>query len=389
MAKITILLICLLFSFSLSAQRKATTDAMSSCLGAINIFESGDYQLQFTGKKSENRLEQYGSLTEMNMANQLWCAFIAPAGGELTFEASKKSGFLQMVVFAEERGDICGEISTGSAEIKRLHIKKDVSKVGLSNSIDQGVLYTLKMYEGEKIYVLFTTEEDNKDKLALKWNYLYEKKQESESKIVDKRNDDFAPTFSVQIRDKNTNQPLVANISIEGSKAFDALYVGSDLLFNVQRNCKLKIKCDVEGYFFADIIDEQVSSHEDHVLVILLEEIASGKSIKIERVEFTPGTSQLVSSSEPKLKRLKDFLALNSDIKIEIQGHVFALGDNSFAGQRISEARAKRVMKYLIENGIDRSRLVAVGYGNTNPLFPEPQFLYEEQANRRVEIVVR
>ena len=57
--------------------------------------------------------------------------------------------------------------------------------------------------------------------------------------------------------------------------------------------------------------------------------------------------------------------------------------------ERISEARAKRVMMYLIDNGIDRSRLEAVGYGNTRPIFPEPKFFYEEQANRRVEILVK
>jgi outer membrane protein OmpA-like peptidoglycan-associated protein len=57
-------------------------------------------------------------------------------------------------------------------------------------------------------------------------------------------------------------------------------------------------------------------------------------------------------------------------------------------GQNISEARAKRVVKYLIDNGIDKKRLKPVGYGNTRPIFEKPQFSYEEQANRRVEIVV-
>ena len=81
-------------------------------------------------------------------------------------------------------------------------------------------------------------------------------------------------------------------------------------------------------------------------------------------------------------------MVLNADIKIEIQGHVFALGDNSLLGQRISVARAKRVMKYLIRQGIDKSRLKAVGYGNTRPVYAEPKLFSEEQANRRVEILV-
>ena len=93
-------------------------------------------------------------------------------------------------------------------------------------------------------------------------------------------------------------------------------------------------------------------------------------------------------NSEPKLNRLKDFLLLNSDISIEIQGHVFALGDNSLAGQKVSEARAKRVKKFLIEHGVNKNRLKSKGYGNTKPIYEEPKFSYEEQANRRVEILV-
>jgi outer membrane protein OmpA-like peptidoglycan-associated protein len=387
MTKLIILQFLAVFTFTLSAQKVNTPEAMNTCFGAVNIFESGEFQLQFTGKKGNATLEAYPSLAEVSAENQLWCSFIASSSGELTFNASIKHGFVQMVVFAEEENDLCGEIQKGVAEIKRLHIKKDQTVVGLDYKIGGGVLYTLKLEKGKKISVLFATEEKLKDKLHLDWKFTPEVFTEVESKVVDKRYDDFAPTFSISVRDKATNQPLVANLSIEGSKNMDALYIGSDFLFNVDRNCKLTIKCDVEGYFFEDRI-ESVSASEDMELIIPLEVVTSGKSMAIEDIEFTPGTSQFVHSAEPKLQRLKDFLALNSDLKVEIQGHVFALGDNSFAGQRISEARARRVVKYLVENGIDNKRLKAVGYGNTKPVFEKPRFSYEEQANRRVEIMV-
>jgi outer membrane protein OmpA-like peptidoglycan-associated protein len=82
-------------------------------------------------------------------------------------------------------------------------------------------------------------------------------------------------------------------------------------------------------------------------------------------------------------------MALNSDVNIEIQGHVFLIGDNGLASQKLSEARAKRVMAYLVDNGINKNRMTAVGYGNTRPIYPTPKFAYEEQANRRVEILVK
>jgi outer membrane protein OmpA-like peptidoglycan-associated protein len=388
MTKLIILLLVSSFSMSLYAQKgRLDSDAVNTCAGAINIFENGEFQLQFTGKKSESSFAGYASLNEVEKDNQLWCSFIAQYSGDLTFKASKKSGFLQMVVFTQEKNDICGEIRSGVSEIKRLHIKKDVSMVGLDPEIGDGVLYTLKLSEGQKINLLLAAEAESKDKVLLNWDFRPEILIESETKIVDRRLDDFTPALNIQVRDKVTKEPLIASLTLEG-KAINQLHVGSDFFFNLERSGKITLKCDVEGYFFDDRV-EPVSSQEDMEIVIYLEQIARGKSIQIEEIEFVPGTSQIVESSEPKLNRLRDFLALNSDINVEIQGHVFALGNNSFAGQKISEARAKRVMKFLIENGIDKSRLTAVGYGNTKPIFAEPKFYYEEQANRRVEIMIK
>lgn len=360
---------------------------MNSCQGAINIFDDGDFRLEFTGSKSKSSIESYPSLELIDGKNELWCAFVAGRTGELTFNATTKAEYLQMVVFQQEKNDICTEIDNGIAEIKRLHVKKNVTNVGLDYQIGGGVLYSLKLKEGDKILVLFATEEESKDKLDLSWRFHAHKPTVTEEKIVDRRDDDFAPTFAITVRDKFSKKALIASLSIEGHKSLDGIYNGSDFFFNVPRTCELIVKCEVEGYFFKDEI-KKVSSFEDAEIIFELEQISAGKSIKIEDIEFKQGTSEIVPNSIPKLKRLKDFLALNSDINIEIQGHVFALGDNSFAGQKVSEARAKRVLKYLVENGISKSRLSAVGYGNTQPIFPEPKFFYEEQANRRVEILV-
>lgn len=175
---------------------------------------------------------------------------------------------------------------------------------------------------------------------------------------------------------------------MDGNRDLQGMYIGSDFFFNITSTNDIILSCDLERYFFYDSIIE-ISRLEDNEIEIHLERAAAGKSLQIEEIQFAPGTSEILKSSEPKLRRLKDFLALNTDLEVEIQGHVFAIGDNSFAGQRISEARARRVMKYLIDNGIDRSRLTAEGYGNTKPIHPNPERSFQEQANRRVEILIK
>jgi outer membrane protein OmpA-like peptidoglycan-associated protein len=384
-----ILVLLLLSSYAFSQKGGKNSGSLNLCSGGINIFEDGDFELQFTGKKSDDRaVDAYPSLAEINSENLIWITFIAPKTGDLTFTASKKSGFVQMVIFEQDQKDMCGEISQGIAEIKRLHIEKESSMVGLDYNVDGGIMYSLPMKEGQKYQLLFATESELKDKLYLQWRFMVGgKKVESESQVVDRRNDDFAPTFKISVRDKETKEPIIASISIEGNRTLAGMYVGSDFIFNVDRNSKLTIKCDAEGYFLNDL-EEDATSFEDQEIILELEHISAGRSMQIEEIEFVPGTSKVTLASEPKLRRLKDFLALNASLNVEIQGHVFAIGDNSHAAQKVSEARAKRVMKYLIENGIEKDRMTAVGHGNTHPIYAEPQFFYEEQANRRVEVVV-
>lgn len=389
MTKLYKLLFFILISVNLCGQKEVSLAIPANeCTGAVNIFGNGEYHLQFMGNRSAS-LHAYPSLRESISNNILWLSYIAGTDGELTFKAESKTGYLQMAVFIEGQSDICGELASGSAEIKRVSFSREINTVGLQYTITNGVLYPLKLATGTKVQVMLATNPESKEKISLQWNFIEDEPTNViGAKLVDQRTDEFSPALVIKVQDKETKEPVIANVTLSGFKELDALYVGSEFLFTLVRNCQAKIKCDAQGYFFVDK-DTTLSSGEDYEIIIEMERIAKGKSMQIEDIEFVPGTSEITTSSLPKLRRLKDFLLLNADLEIEIQGHVFALGENSFAGQKISEARAKRVMNYLVENGIDKSRLTAVGYGNTRPIFPEPKFSYEEQANRRVEIVVK
>lgn len=390
MTKIIILLILFVGFHPVYGQKNAKSDAsFNVCEGAINIFENGDFRLQFTGKKSNEKvLEKYSALTEFNSENTLWCSYIAPESGALTFRATSPKQFIQMVLFQEGKNPICEQINLGTAEILRLQLEKTNKTVGLDYKLEDGIMYALNLKEGEHIMVAFAAEPEMKSDLMLQWQFISTDVLEEETKIIDRRTDDFATSLSFTVQDRETNRPIISSLSIEGHKDLNGLYVGSEFHFNFDRNKEITVKCDAEGYFFHDSTYE-VNSMEDIDINIVLDRISTGKSMTIQEIEFVPGSSEITQSSIPNLRRLKDFLALNSDLHVEIQGHVFALGDNTMAAQRVSEARAKRVLKYLVQNGIDKDRLTAVGFGNTRPIYAEPKFFYEEQANRRVEIMAK
>jgi outer membrane protein OmpA-like peptidoglycan-associated protein len=381
-----------LSSLLLSQTKKPAVESIADCEGAMNIFKSGNYSIQFTGSPG-NKLElaNYPSLSAVSDQNLIWVTYIADEDGTVSFDASISQDYLQMIIFDEMTSNVCVELSKGIAEIKRIHQQTGQKTVGLNTNISTGILYPIDLLAGQKIIIAFSTVE--KSKAIMKLNFKFDAKNKetralNDTKVIDNRHDEFAPTLSVIVRDAETNEPIIANLTIEGTKELAALYKASEIYFNVSRPTKISIKCDAEGYFF---VDKEVSliATANQDVTLKMERVSKGKSMQIEEIEFKPGTSEFITGSEAKLRRLKDFMALNADINIEIQGHVYASGDNNIGSQKMSEARAKRVMIYLIENGIAKERMSAVGYGNTKPIYPEAKLAYEEQANRRVEILVK
>lgn len=357
------------------------------CTDAANIFYNGEFNIAFTDKKGNDLETSYPSLKGKISQNQIWCSYLASEDGELNFSASLAGGGLRMVIFKEEVSDICGEVSKGLAEIQRLQLEP-MQNIGLAKKVGDGKLFSLPITEGKKIHVVFFADEGVTDKMKLDWSFLPDGVAPAATKTIDFREDEFTPSIHIKLLDKQTKRALIGRLSIDGHKKLAAQYIGSDFYFSVARKCKLSLNAEVEGYFFNDIIVE-VPGTENKEFIIELDRATSGKSIQLEEIQFNRGTSEITESSFPKLKRLKDFLILNSDLNVEIQGHVHAKGDNKREYDKLSEARAKRVMKYLTDNGVEKDRLTTVGYGNTRPVFPEAKFSHEEQANRRVEILVK
>jgi outer membrane protein OmpA-like peptidoglycan-associated protein len=77
-------------------------------------------------------------------------------------------------------------------------------------------------------------------------------------------------------------------------------------------------------------------------------------------------------------------LNANPSLRIETQGHTDSVGSNAY-NQGLSERRAKAVQAYLVQNGVDASRVTAVGLGEESPAYSNDT--KDGQAkNRRVEL---
>lgn len=123
-------------------------------------------------------------------------------------------------------------------------------------------------------------------------------------------------------------------------------------------------------------------------------DLAIGEAAAIKGLNFYGGRHILLPESKAPLLALLKTLKENPSMEVEIQGHVCCTsgkddGLDLGTGQpKLSENRAHVVYNFLVDNGIDKSRLRYRGFGHAKPLVWPENTEADMQANRRVEIMV-
>ena len=100
----------------------------------------------------------------------------------------------------------------------------------------------------------------------------------------------------------------------------------------------------------------------------------------MKAVQFGFNDAKLLPESKKSLDKLKDFLNKNATLNAHFIGHTSDEGSDEY-NQKLSEARAKSVVDYLVSKGIKKSRLSSEGKGANEPISAE-----KRELNRRVEI---
>lgn len=110
------------------------------------------------------------------------------------------------------------------------------------------------------------------------------------------------------------------------------------------------------------------------------------KAIVLENIHFETDSFNLEQIAIPELEKLFEFLQRDTTLQAAIYGHTDDQADDDY-NIRLSQKRATSVVQYLIDKGINRERLQAVGFGESQPKAsnetPEGR-----RENRRVEFML-
>ncbi|MBF70852.1 MAG: hypothetical protein CL837_07980 [Crocinitomicaceae bacterium] len=183
------------------------------------------------------------------------------------------------------------------------------------------------------------------------------------------------------LRDKNGNKKE-QDFSVGDEGEFIAIVnveeVKGDALLEIQ----------TEGGAFESLLisEEDVGNTVVKEKQIDVKPMEKGEAYTINDILFESNSSKLKESSKIVLDGFVDWLLVNKELNIEIQGHTDDIGPDK-ANLALSMDRSFSVMEYLIKNGVEKSRLKFKGYGESNPKVPNTSSK-SRSINRRTDFLI-
>lgn len=143
------------------------------------------------------------------------------------------------------------------------------------------------------------------------------------------------------------------------------------------------------GYLFNSINFNvpQFAEFQEIDMSIIMVKAEVGSKVVLKNIFFDVGKAELKQESLTELENIHELLLTNAHLKVQINGHTDNTG-NAAANVTLSLKRAESVVHYLIQKGIEASRLSAKGFGAERPLVSNDDEQEGREINRRTEIEI-
>jgi outer membrane protein OmpA-like peptidoglycan-associated protein len=173
-----------------------------------------------------------------------------------------------------------------------------------------------------------------------------------------------------RIEDSCTSDPLTGEFLM-------VLHPGTEYAFNISK----------KGYLFYSKninLKDSVAKHVQQSFK--LSPYKRGEQIVLNNIFFDFNSARLKAASQTELSNLLNMLKENKTLRLLISGHTDNVGKDSY-NEKLSTERAFAVYSFLIQNGIDKSRLEYKGFGRSKPIASNASD-EGRRINRRTEITV-
>jgi peptidoglycan-associated lipoprotein len=109
------------------------------------------------------------------------------------------------------------------------------------------------------------------------------------------------------------------------------------------------------------------------------------EEVELEGITYEFDRSELTAEARQQLDKLVEYMQSKPDLKVELGSHTDVIGPERY-NMRLSEKRSASAVDYIVSKGIDKSRIVAQGYGETDLKIENARTEEEHRQNRRTTI---
>jgi outer membrane protein OmpA-like peptidoglycan-associated protein/tetratricopeptide (TPR) repeat protein len=201
------------------------------------------------------------------------------------------------------------------------------------------------------------------------------------------------------VKDKTTMQPIAgATVFVFNPTTgiVKVLKTGVDGMYKtvIGNPAEYTVKAMMPG-FIADCTPFPMSAFKPGTTSVaprdlLLDKLVVSKSFSIDNIYYDFDKSAIRADAKPELDKLVTIMNENI-VNVELSSFTDCRGSSAY-NEKLSQRRAESAVKYIVSAGIDKSRITAKGYGESQPTNKCVDGVActraEYQANRRTEFKV-
>lgn len=251
----------------------------------------------------------------------------------------------------------------------------------VSEGINPGYSKYMQVMKDEVYYLVLDNVYANGGGALIEFDYFTSKK--IKGTVVDDKGKVLAA--DVVWENANTGKEINKTKSDSVTGEFEM-----DIIYNNNPNISYTLSVLADSHFFDEkkYLRSEISNISSAPIALVIPKLEKGKRTRLNNINFVGGQAEFLKSAYPSLRRMSRLMSKNESLKILIEGHTNGCSGKADFAQNLSKERADAVRNYMIEKGIDSSRIVTIGLNCSKMLYPLSSSEKLQSLNRRVEIVV-
>jgi peptidoglycan-associated lipoprotein len=195
---------------------------------------------------------------------------------------------------------------------------------------------------------------------------------------------------SVKVYETATEQPIGEIVTGQpGAFGKYPLTPGKEYTILVQRPGYLTKRepFTMQGRSIPEIFLKKTETDTTFSVAVLLDREEVGRKFVLDNIYYDLDKFNIRPDAAAELDKLVTILQDNPTLRIELSSHTDVRSADAY-NLRLSQNRARSAVDYIVSKGIDQTRLVARGYGETQLIVKNAVTEEEHQRNRRTEFKI-